>query len=99
MKNPKVIFEDNDILVIDKPIGLVVNRAETVKKQTLQDWIEKKILRYQDTKILSENRDFINRSGLVHRLDKDTSGLMVIAKNPDSYTSLVYFIKGDRGVS
>jgi 23S rRNA-/tRNA-specific pseudouridylate synthase len=37
---PKVIFEDEEILVIDKPAGMVVNRAKTVKEKTVQDWVE-----------------------------------------------------------
>jgi 23S rRNA pseudouridine1911/1915/1917 synthase len=86
---PQVIFEDNDILVINKPSGLVVNRADTVKGKTLQDWVEKKI-KILDIKKLREekNRDFYSRSGIVHRLDKDTSGVMVVAKTPQTFRHL-----------
>jgi 23S rRNA pseudouridine1911/1915/1917 synthase len=85
---PKIIFEDEDIVVIDKPAGMVVNRAETVKMgSTLQDWIEKRFKIY-DLRFKSEIGDFQNRSGIVHRLDKDTSGVMVIAKNPEAYFNL-----------
>ena len=39
---PKVIFEDNDILVLDKPAGMIVNKSDTTKdEETLQDWVEK----------------------------------------------------------
>ena len=86
--NPKIIHEDDYIIVIDKPVGLVVNRAESVKGKTLQEWLEARFkiddLRFKR----EENKEFINRSGIVHRLDKQTSGLMVIAKNPESFYNL-----------
>lgn len=85
MKQPIIIFEDDQILVINKPSGLVVNRAETVKEQTLQDWIERKTGIF---KKLRKDNNFNKRSGVVHRLDKDTSGLMVIAKTAQSFADL-----------
>jgi 23S rRNA pseudouridine1911/1915/1917 synthase len=76
---PPIIYEDEAILVIDKPAGLVVNRSET-SKNTLQDWAEK-------------------RSGmLVHRLDKETSGVMVIAKTPAALAVLQRQFKDRRVV-
>jgi len=83
---PKIIFQDNDILVINKPSGLVVNRAESVKGKTLQDWIENKFSNCQILKL--SNCDSKWRSGVVHRLDKDTSGVMIIAKNAKSFIFL-----------
>jgi 23S rRNA pseudouridine1911/1915/1917 synthase len=85
-----VIFENADFLVIDKPSGVVVNRAETTKEETIQDYI------ISNFKFLISNKnpndqitqEFISRSGIVHRLDKDTSGLLVIAKNPESFENL-----------
>lgn len=71
-----VIFEDDSLLVIEKPSGLVVNRSDTTAKvETLEDWAATKI------------KD-VERSGIVHRLDKDTSGLLVIAKTPESFENL-----------
>jgi len=64
----RVIFEDNYLMILDKPPGLIVTSSETSKEPTLEE-----ILR-TDFNIL------IERSGIVHRLDKDTSGLIVIAK-------------------
>ena len=44
----KVLYEDNETLVINKPVGLVVNRAESVSAPTVQDWIEKYLgIKYQ----------------------------------------------------
>lgn len=78
MLNPKVIFSDKNFLVLDKPAGLVVNRAETVRAATLQDWLEKKI----------PGSSYLERSGIVHRLDKETSGLLVVAKTKAALVNL-----------
>lgn len=86
MKIPKIVFEDNFILVINKPSGLVVNRAETVKVETLQDWVDKTLSNCQIVKL--SNSDSRWRSGIVHRLDKETSGLLVIAKDIFSFQNL-----------
>lgn len=86
MAEPKIIFQDNEILIINKPSGLVVNRAESVKGKTLQDWIENNVkCQMSNVKCAS---DFVRRSGVVHRLDKDTSGVIVIAKTPQAFTNL-----------
>lgn len=84
MTEPKIIFEDNQILVIDKPWGLTVNRAETVHEPTLQDWLDNKIKNDNQ-----EETEYTHRSGLVHRLDKDTSGVMVTAKTVYAYKNLI----------
>lgn len=94
---PSIIFEDEYIVVVDKPSGMVVNRADTTKGvETLQDWAERNI-KYQPfgfaqgerSKIKDgEQSDFQARSGIVHRLDKETSGLLIIAKDPESFKNL-----------
>lgn len=74
---PPILFEDADVLVIHKPAGIVVNKAESVKSETIQDWVEKTY------------RIFIeNRAGIVHRIDKETSGILLIAKNPETFYEL-----------
>ena len=40
--DPSILYEDSELLVIDKPPGLIVNRAESVKGDTVQDWVENK---------------------------------------------------------
>lgn len=80
---PWAIFEDEFLLVVAKPAGMVVNRAESVKQATLQDWLETKI----DFGLFAES-DFKKRSGLVHRLDKDTSGIILAAKTPEVFREL-----------
>ncbi len=97
MNSPTVIFEDVDIMVVDKPAGMVVNRADSAQYvKTLQEWIEEKLkvkrplIDSQTDEMLKidEKSDFYRRSGIVHRLDKETSGLIIIAKNASSFQNL-----------
>lgn len=86
---PKVIFEDEEILVLDKPAGITVNKSETtVGEMTVQEWVEKK-LRVESGKLkIDEETDFYKRAGIVHRLDKETSGILLVAKTPDTFENL-----------
>ncbi len=85
--NIPIVFEDDYLLVVDKPIGVAVNRSENEKRETLQDWADDKI-KDQRSKIKDQENDFYRRAGIVHRLDKDTSGLLIIAKNPSVFLKL-----------
>ncbi|WP_300363312.1 RluA family pseudouridine synthase [Hydrogenimonas sp.] len=76
-----VIYEDDDILVINKPSGLVVHPAPSVKEPTLVDWLKAKGINLST--ISGEERH-----GIVHRLDKETSGAMVVAKNNAAHEKL-----------
>ncbi|PIR42655.1 RluA family pseudouridine synthase [candidate division WWE3 bacterium CG_4_9_14_0_2_um_filter_35_11] len=86
LKDIRVIFEDDDLVVLDKPTGLVINAAETQKDNvTLQDLIAiSDLLEDDDT----EYSEFKDRSGIVHRLDKDTSGIIIVAKNRVAFENL-----------
>lgn len=75
-----VIYEDGDLLVIDKPAGLVVHPAAGNWHGTLQNGL---LHRY------GEAAAGLPRAGIVHRLDKDTSGLMVVARTLQAQTDLV----------
>ena len=77
----KIIYEDGDVLVIDKPSGLVVHPGSAIQQGTLVNGL----IRY--TADLSNINP--SRPGIVHRLDKDTSGLMVIAKNNPAHLYLL----------
>jgi 23S rRNA pseudouridine1911/1915/1917 synthase len=86
-----ILFEDEGIVVIDKPAGVVINRADSVKEPTLQDWAEKQPWFWKgdagvDGELAQIYRD---RSGIAHRLDKDTSGVMLIAKDPLTLAELM----------
>lgn len=74
-----IIYEDDTIMVVNKPVGLVVHPAAGNRTGTLLNGL------------LHHNPELINvpRAGIVHRLDKDTSGLMVVAKTLAAHTNLV----------
>lgn len=74
-----VVFEDEDLLVIDKPPGLVVHPGAGNASGTLQN----ALLHYD------EELAVLPRGGIVHRLDKDTGGLMVVARSVRAHTALV----------
>lgn len=82
-----ILYEDDQFFIINKPSGIVVNRAESVKGETVQDWIEQKDKR-QTEKGKRADEDFYNRSGIVHRIDKETSGILLIAKTPKAFAEL-----------
>ncbi|MDH5393329.1 MAG: 23S rRNA pseudouridine(1911/1915/1917) synthase RluD [Gammaproteobacteria bacterium] len=73
-----VVYEDADILIINKPVGMVVHPAAGNWNGTLQN-----ALLFYDAVLAS-----IPRAGIVHRLDKDTSGLLVVAKTLKAHKSL-----------
>lgn len=87
--NPEIIYQDSHIVVLNKPVGLTVNRSETTRGQvTLQDWIERQFPIFNLKFSIDKNNDFYKRSGIVHRLDKDTSGIIIIAKTLPAFDSL-----------
>jgi 23S rRNA pseudouridine1911/1915/1917 synthase len=75
----RIVHEDDDLLVIDKPAGLVVHPAAGNRDGTLQN-----ALLYHDPALAT-----VPRAGIVHRLDKDTSGLLVVARNLTAHQALV----------
>ncbi len=90
-----ILFEDDELLVINKPPGIVVNRAESVKGETVQDWAEEKLqINKSDKYTNEEDKDFYDRAGIVHRIDKETSGILLIAKSPESFRELQRQFKG-----
>ena len=80
-KEVKVIYEDDYILVLNKPYNLTVHDAPSVKDATLVDWLKLKNISLST--ISGEERH-----GIVHRLDKGTSGVMVIAKTNEAHAGL-----------
>jgi len=78
-----LIFEDQDLLVLAKPAGQTVNRAETTANEiTLQDELEKYL------GIKKSEEGIGGRAGIVHRLDKETSGILVVAKTQEAFEKL-----------
>ena len=80
--DPKVILDKKEFLVVVKPSGWITNEADTTKGQSvLQTWIKENL----DFPIAG-SKEF--RSGIVHRLDKETSGVLIIAKTKHAFEDL-----------
>ena len=84
--NLDIVYEDDDLLVINKQAGLVVHPCETTKSGTLVN-----ALMYHIKNLSSING--VLRPGIVHRLDKDTAGLMLVAKTDKAHKSLASQLK------
>lgn len=81
-KGLKIIYEDSELLVINKPSGWITNKAKTTGNQpVLQDFLYKNF-KYA----IAQDDNF--RSGIVHRLDKETSGILLIAKTKEFFEFL-----------
>jgi 23S rRNA pseudouridine1911/1915/1917 synthase len=79
---PKIIFQDDSLFVVEKPSGWITNDADTTTTQpVLQTW-----MRDHFDYPLKGNREL--RDGIVHRLDKETSGIVIVAKTESSFTKL-----------
>lgn len=76
-----IVYEDDDLMVFDKPAGLVVHPAPGHEHGTLVN-----VLRWLRPEVITPGTE---RPGIVHRLDKDTSGLIVVAKNERARLSLL----------
>lgn len=100
----EIIYEDKDIVVINKPAGIVVNDAQTASDETIQSWFYdrnkqfKELERKNYKNLIPDDFDdtfgspeeiFVQRQGIVHRLDKETSGILLLAKNPGSLVNLL----------
>ena len=81
-----IVFEDDAILVVDKPAGLVVHPGSGNRSGTLLN-----ALLHHDPALAS-----VPRAGIVHRLDKDTSGLIVVAKTIEAQVALVRALAAHR---
>lgn len=81
-----IIYEDETLLVLNKPPNLVVHKAPSVQGETLVDWLKQQ--GFCLSTISSQER-----YGIVHRLDKDTSGAIVIAKDNYTHTQLCEQLK------
>lgn len=84
--NIKIIYEDEDVLVLDKPSKITVNKSDTTKEEyTIQDFLQEK---FPIGDVSDISSDFYKRNGIVHRIDKETSGILLVAKNEDSFKNL-----------
>jgi 23S rRNA pseudouridine1911/1915/1917 synthase len=76
-----VLYEDDDCVVISKPIGLLTHSKGAYNPEpSVATWLHNRI---KDKRLLEQNKDSLNhRAGIVHRLDRATSGVMICAKTP-----------------
>jgi len=77
----KILYNNHGLLIIDKPAGLVVHPGAGFKGETLASAL---LYHFKDIKLVGEE----GRSGIVHRLDKDTSGVILIARTQEMYEHL-----------
>jgi len=79
----RIAYEDEALLVIDKPAGLIVHPGAGNPRHTLQN------------ALLAQDRSLarVPRAGLIHRLDKDTSGLLLVARTPEVHVQLVRMLQ------
>ena len=90
MDSIKIIYEDKDILAVNKPTGLMTHSDGRSKEKTLADLVLEK---YPEIKNVGESikldsGEEIEKPGIVHRLDKETSGVILIAKNQAEFLFL-----------
>ena len=81
--NIEKLYEDKDLVVINKPAGVLVHSDNKSKEETIVDWLRKN---YPSIDSVGDAPD--KRPGIVHRLDKDTSGVLLIAKTGEAFRYL-----------
>lgn len=84
---PNLLYEDTNIVVISKPAGLVVHSDGRTKESSVVDWF---IERYPESKNVGEKMGEVDRPGVVHRIDRETSGVLLLAKSEKGHA----FLKG-----
>ena len=88
---PEVLYEDESVLVVNKPVGWLVHEDKrTEDAPILVDWFLSRVPEASGVGEQGHTPDGteLNRSGVVHRLDRETSGVLIMAKNQDAYQFL-----------
>src|SRR3989338_3849494 len=99
MKEPEIIYKDKDIIVVNKPSGLPVHEAQHSTDYSLCDWLLERFPEIKDVgdlpseALAEEGARQLYRPGIVHRLDKQTSGVMVVARTQESFLRLKEIFK------
>lgn len=91
MTEPAVIYEDTSVLVVDKPYGMLVHEDwHSGAEGTLVEWFLKRVPEAKGVGEETTKPDGtpLERSGVVHRLDRETSGVMILAKTKEAHTFL-----------
>ncbi len=87
----KIIYENQNQVIIDKPRGIMTHTDDRKEAYTLADWLKdfvKTKFKKKNWQNILEGVGDINREGIVHRLDTDTTGVMIFALNKDSFKFL-----------
>lgn len=85
-----ILFEDDELVVLSKPSGMVTNRSDSSRGNSLQDLMAMYLNFDNHCKDVSQiHREFVLRNGMVHRLDKETSGVMLWAKTASTMLALM----------
>ena len=90
MSEPQILYEDTDVLVVNKPSGMMVHNDGRNEEETVVDWF---LSRAPSARGIGEggfaqDGSLLERSGVVHRLDRETSGVLVLAKTQDTFIHL-----------
>lgn len=90
VNNIQILFEDDDVVVINKPAGLIVHSDGRTAEPSVAEWMA---ARYPESKDVGEpwtspQGEVILRPGIVHRLDRTTSGVLILAKTTEAHTFL-----------
>lgn len=88
---PTILYEDEHLLALDKPAGLVVHTDGRTEEPTLDSWV---LSRYPELKDVGglhtlDNERYVPRAGILHRLDRETSGVIIVAKDDETF----YFLQ------
>ncbi len=89
-KDAEVLYEDAVVLVLDKPAGLLVHTDLRSPEDTLVDWVlqTRPEIKGVGEDMRLQNGSVIERSGIVHRLDRETSGVIIVAKTQEAFLYL-----------
>jgi len=85
----EILYEDKDIVVINKPSGIVTHPDGKNKKETISDWFVEKYPKAKDVgESIFVDEEEIKKPGIVHRLDRETSGVLILVKNKRTHEFL-----------
>jgi 23S rRNA pseudouridine1911/1915/1917 synthase len=95
---PRIIAETNDVLAVDKPAGLIVHSDGRTEEPSLAEWLIEKypVLADVGDPWVSPQGERVRVAGIVHRLDRTTSGVVLVAKTPTMFSYLKHEFKARR---
>ncbi|MEK7227370.1 MAG: RluA family pseudouridine synthase [Patescibacteria group bacterium] len=81
----EILYEDDDVVVVNKPAGLVVHSDGRTIEPSVSEWF---VLKYPESRDVGEKLGGIERPGIVHRIDRETSGALLLAKTERGHATL-----------